>query len=171
MSSKQTLQPSPVDLAHLDPPPDPWRLSASTGSLYLLGDVEQLGADAVADYVNSHPLIAIKIGRKRYVVVGLYRSWELLQTHAHRWPGYFKTVPVFIKSAPEEAIPRIAGETYFWKTSLDPCLQSMPFHSLQISGNSSRNRAVTQFFRLSTLNLILPMLSLTTREPASPHGN
>lgn len=115
--------PTPIELAHLKPPPEPWGRLATLGSIYLLGDVEQLGASYVVDYLQDHPLIAVKTGRKEHIVVGQYRSWELLRTFSRLKPKLVTTVPAIIKPVSPDAIPAIAAENLFMEgliSSLSP---------------------------------------------------
>lgn len=122
MTPKPT-SPSPIELAHLKPPPNPWGQLATLGSIYLLGDVEQLGASYVVEYLQDHPLIAVKTGRKEHIVVGQYRSWELLRTFSRVKPNLITTVPAYLKTVPPDAIPAIAAENLFMEglvSSLSP---------------------------------------------------
>jgi len=115
--------PTPIELAHLKPPPEPWGRLATLGSIYLLGDVEQLGASYVVDYLQDHPLIAVKTGRKEHIVVGQYRSWELVRTFSKIKPNLVATVPAYIKQVSPTAIPSIAAENLFMEgliSSLSP---------------------------------------------------
>ncbi len=115
--------PTPIELAHLKPPPEPWGRLATLGSIYLLGDVEQLGASYVVDYLHDHPLIAVKTGRKEHIVVGQYRSWELVRTFSRLKPKLVTTVPAIIKHVSPDAVPAIAAENLFMEgliSSLSP---------------------------------------------------
>ncbi len=112
-TKKQPSQAPFPELDKLDPPPAPWNHLATIGSLYLFGDLSQLDSEAVLTYVSTHPLIVIRARNGRGTVVGQYRSWELLKTHAHLRPGRFKNVPIHLMDAPKDQIASIAAENLF----------------------------------------------------------
>lgn len=65
-----------ISVHDLEPPPEPCRTMAGS-SLHLLGDIGRIGETVGAEYLCSHPVVAIRIGRKKLQVVGQFRSYEL----------------------------------------------------------------------------------------------
>lgn len=110
---KTTPEQRPIAVVDLQPPPAPWDDLAATGCLYLLGDLAHLGPKKIRDYLNDHPLIVVRTGRKKATVVGNFRSWEILQYHSQNHESPLANALVIVRNAPAEDIPRLTAENLF----------------------------------------------------------